>query len=158
MDVGERRARTLARWAIVLAVVFWLHQRLMAKGGLYRNSLDTAFSDPVTGTKVLMMASAAIIALALPLALADWRAERRYKRAVEQMRARRWLSSHEPYAGPEGTGALFAGPEGRVLVLRALGGLGAPRIVELPPEAAPLPLSGTPAPRPDEQASTGAQA
>lgn len=161
MEAGERRARAIARWATVLAVAFWLHHTLKARGGLYRNSIDMAFSEPTTATKVLMMAGGALVLVALPLALADWRAERRYKRAVEQMRVRRFLSSYEPYQGQEGSGTLFVGPEGRVLVLRALGGLGAPRILELNPEPnlepEPASVDSAPAP-PGEEASTRAQA
>lgn len=157
MDRGERRARAVAGWAVAAAAAFWLHQRLYAGSEFYRYHVDMAFSDPVAPTKVLMMVGAGLVALALPLAIADWRAERRYRRAIRETHRRRFLSTYEPYEGPEGAGVLFTGPEGRLLLLKPLGGFGEARAIELPAPPTSVPVDAPPSP-PAEQTSPGAQA
>lgn len=120
-------------------------ERAYAAEGFLRNSLDTVFRPPITPTKMLFAAAVILIATAVPLAVAEWIAERRFVRKEREMRAARPADAVTAYEGPEGRGFLFDGPDGRMLLLEPAAGIGRPRVVELPPAPAPPP---DPAPGP----------
>ena len=114
---------------VALTVTF---ERLYAANGFLRNTIDSAFQPPITPTKVLFVVAAVLMLSAVPLALAEWRAERRFVRMEREMRAARPADAVTQYEGPEGRGFLFDGPDGRTLLLEPAGGVGEPRVVELP--------------------------
>lgn len=120
-------------------------ERLYAHGGFLRESLDTALKPPITATKVLIVITALVVFSALPLGIAEWRAERAFLRAERSMRSERPADVVARYEGPEGRGVLFDGPGGRSLLLEPSGGIGLPHVVGLPP---------TPVPGPDDGLST----
>lgn len=129
---------------IALTILF---ERTYASDGFLRNSVDSAIRPPITPTKILFVVAALAVFTALPLAIAEWRAERRFVKLERAMRAERPGDAVTSYEGPDGRGYLFDGPNGRTLVLEPAGGVGEPRVVELPPlppqPAEPSPPSPT---------------
>lgn len=107
--------------------------RLYGAGGFLRDSVDTLVRPPFSATKALFYVAALLILVALPLGVLEWRAERRFLRRERELRASRPADAVTRYEGPEGRGFLFDGPQGRTLLLEPAGGLGEPRLVELPP-------------------------
>lgn len=130
---------------VALTITF---ERLYAAEGFLKNSVDSAFQPPITPTKVLFVVAALMMLAAIPLATAEWMAERRFVRAEREMRAARPADAVTHYEGPEGRGYLFDGPSGRALLLEPAAGVGEPRVVELPPVPAdaPPPAASEPAP------------
>lgn len=124
-------------------------ERLYAANGFLRNSIDSAITPPITPTKILFVVAALLMLTSVPIALAEWAAERRFVRLEREMRAARPADAVTEYEGPEGRGYLFDGPAGRTLLLEPAAGVGEPRVVELPPipaDAAPAPTDGLTAP------------
>lgn len=107
--------------------------RLYGAGGFLTDTVNTVTRPPITPTKILFYVSAALIALALPLAIGEWLAERRFVKAERALRAERPADDVTAYEGPEGRGFLFDGPQGRLLLLEPTGGIGRPTTIELPP-------------------------
>lgn len=138
---------------IALTIAF---ERLYAADGFLKNSIDAALMPPITPTKILIVVTAAIVLTALPLAILEWRSERAYVKIERDMRAARPADAVTRYEGTEGRGYLFDGPDGRALLLEPAGGIGAPRVVALPP--VPLPAAESEAvmalPLPDGDAPT----
>lgn len=138
---GQRVAPALTRrnWVVgalgFAAGVFVtiLLERVYARGGFLKDTLDSVTRPPITPTKILFYVAALLILVALPLAIAEWASERRYVRAEREMRAARPAAAVTRYEGPDGRGFLFDGPEGRALLLEPRGGIGAPTVVDLPP-------------------------
>lgn len=137
MERDERLAFAIVAGAAAFDALAFAFQWAYAAGGLFRSHWDTLTSPPLTATKVLMIAAAVLALLGLPVALAEWRSDRRFRRRAETLRRERPLDARLPYEGPEGEGYLFEGPHGSVLLLRPRGGLGAPRLVERAPAAPP---------------------
>ena len=136
---------------IAITIAF---ERLYAADGFLRNSVDSAIRPPITPTKILFVVAAIFVVTSIPLALAEWRSERRFLRVEREMRAARPADAVTHYEGPEGRGSLFDGPDGRTLLLEPRAGVGEPRVVELPP-VPPEPVSPEPAPpSADERAAT----
>lgn len=108
-------------------------QAIYHDGGFLKDSVDLAFRPPITPTKVLIVITAALVFAMLPVGIAEWRSERAYVRAEQEMRAARPGDAVTRYEGPEGRGFLFDGPAGRTLLLEPAGGIGQPRTLELPP-------------------------
>lgn len=134
---------TLAFAAGIAITIFF--ERVYANGGFLRDSLDTALRPPITATKVLIVVTALLVFSALPLAIAEWRAEKRFVKLEREMRAARPADAVTVYEGPEGRGFLFDGPDGRTLLLEAQGGVGEPTVIELPP-VPPAPPQVEPSP------------
>lgn len=113
-------------------------QRLYAREGFFKASWDMVLGQPITPTKVLILVTAVLVFAALPLAIADLRSDRRFRRMERALREAQPADEVHPYEGPEGEGLRFEGPEGARLLLRPPGGFGQPRIVEVapPPEVA----------------------
>jgi hypothetical protein len=86
------------------------------------------------------------VIVAVPLAALDGRSRARFRNEEASLREAHPSATVRDYAGPEGDGLLFEDASGRTLLLRAPGGLGAPRVVALPP---PLPVE----PAPDAEAA-----
>lgn len=149
-----RRPWLIAALAFAAGVfVTILFERLYAGGGFLRDTIDTVTRPPITPTKVLFYAAALLVAIALPLAIGEWLGERRFLRMEREMRAARPEDAVTAHDGPEGRGFLFDGPSARTLLLEPTGGLGRPRVVDLP--AAPSPpteaqVRETAAPAPGE--------
>lgn len=114
-------------------------QRIYRAGGFLKDSLDIAFGDPTTPTKVLILVAAGITLVALPFGILEWRSDRRFLRVEREMRVARPFDQVSRYEGPEGRGFLFEGAEARTLLIEPTGGIGEPRVVELPlvPPSAP---------------------
>lgn len=119
---------------LVLAVAF-------LAGGTWYAVRHGAFTEPPSATKTLGGAAILFVFLAVPLAVLDGRAKSRFARESKRLRAERPDAVVSDYAGPEGDGLLFDDAAGRVLLLRPVGGFGAPRVVALPPVA---PEAGSP--------------
>ena len=114
--------------------------REYGSGGFLTDTVNTVTRPPFTATKLLFYLCALLVAVALPIGLLEWRAERRFLRLEREMRAARPADAVTAYDGPEGRGFVFDGPSGRTLLLEGEGGVGAPRVVDLPPVvAAPEP-------------------
>lgn len=129
-------------------------ERMYAAQGFLRNSLDAALMPPITPTKVLIVVTALVVLSALPLAILEWTSERAYLKVEREMRAARVADAVSRYEGPEGRGYLFDGAQGRALLLEPAGGIGAPRVVALPPPppAPPEPAGDAPSEAPAEPA------
>ena len=115
---------------IAITIAF---ERAYASDGFLKNTIDTATRPPITPTKILFVVSALLIFTAIPLAIAEWVAERRFVKLEREMRAARPADAVTVYEGPEGRGFLFDGPDGRTLLLEPAAGMGHPRTVDLPP-------------------------
>ncbi|MEA3198590.1 MAG: hypothetical protein QOE90_18 [Thermoplasmata archaeon] len=128
--------------ALLVALVF------VASGLLYaydRGSFREV-ARPDNGHKnAVWLAGAAIVLclLAVPFAVMQGASAAAWRRELARIRDERPDAVVSDYRGEEGDGALVEDAQGRVLVLRAPGGIGAPRVVALP--GAPLP-SDEPAP------------
>lgn len=120
-------------------------ERAYAAHGFLRNSIDSAIQPPITPTKVLFVVAALFVFSAIPLAIAEWLAERRFVRMEREMRAARPADAVTAYDGPEGRGFLFDGPGGRTLLLEATAGVGEPRVVDMPAPPEPSPTPDAPA-------------
>lgn len=117
---------------------------LVAAGLLYaydRGSFREVGRQDIGHKNAVWFAGAAILLclLAVPFAVTQGAYARRFRREEERLRAERPEAIVSPYEGPEGSGVLFDDAQGRVLLLRGPGGLGAPRIFALPPAPAPEP-------------------
>lgn len=141
--------RTSTRWWLGAGLAFAAgialtigYQKAYASDGFVKNSVDSFIHPPWSATKILAIVAAALMAPAFALGLAEWRAERAFRRAERELRAVRPLAEVVEYEGPEGNGLLFAGADGRALLLRPTAGLADPRVVELtrpaPEEPPPL--------------------
>lgn len=110
----------------------WLVAQDFAANGFLKNHWDTFFQPPRSGTKILALVAALLVFLALPIGIAEWRADARFRREERRLREERPAAEVTPYDASEGKGLLFAEPERRALLLEAAGGFGGPRVVELP--------------------------
>jgi hypothetical protein len=124
---------TLAAFAAGVGATLWL-QHLYHAGGFFRDSWDAATRPPIGATKILIVITILVVFTALPIGIVEWRSERAFHRAQRELRMTRPADEVSRYDGPEGRGFLFAGPERRLLLLEPVGGMGEPRIVELPPK------------------------
>lgn len=124
--------------------------RLYGGGGFLANSWNTFFQPPMSATKILAVIAAALVFLALPFGIAEWASERRFRREERRLREERPGAEVRAYEGEEGHGVLFVDAGGRTLLLHPVGGIGAPRRIELPPE----PPLAEPAPEPEPLAGT----
>lgn len=154
----RKAAALLAGGAALLVALaygfFALLRAMKDQGGFWYEAWRVLFGVPPSLERWLMAAAVVLAAATLflaPLARAETRSERAFEREVAKVAAERPDDAMTPYAGVEGEGWSFDGPEGRILVLRAPQGVGAPIIVALP---AALPL-GEPALRPSPKDSYG---
>lgn len=142
-----RRPWLIAAIAFAAGVfVTILLERVYARGGFLKDTIDSVTRPPITPTKVLFYVAALLILVAVPIAIAEWRSERRYVRMEREMRAARPADAVTRYEGPDGRGFLFDGPDGRTLLLEPQGGLGRPTVVELPPVPVEPPANDAPSP------------
>jgi hypothetical protein len=133
-----RRPWLIAALAFAAGVfVTILFERVYARGGFLRDTIDTVTRPPITPTKVLFYVAALLVLVALPIAIGEWLGERRFLRLEREMRAARPADAVTVHEGPEGRGFLFDGPGGRTLLIEPAGGLGRPRVIEMPPPPAP---------------------
>lgn len=158
MQESTRSFLRIALWFALVGVIPVAFHLAYNGGGFVKDAVDTAFRPPHSPTKYLMWGIFALVFLAVPFGLREMVTDRRYVRQERAMRAARPDDAVTEYVGPEGRGYLFDGPGGRTLLLEPEAGLGAPRVVELPPvpaepEAQPEPApepSPEPSPAPDE--------
>lgn len=142
-----RRPWLIAAIAFAAGVfVTILLERVYARGGFLKDTIDSVTRPPITPTKILFYVAAVLILVALPLAIAEGWSERRYLRLEREMRATRPADAVTRYEGPDGRGFLFDGPQGRTLLLEPSGGIGAPTVVELPPVPAEPPIDDAQSP------------
>lgn len=135
MDPQRRRALRIVAWSalagILLGALAWAWatraspfleewRRLAAYGGW-------------NGAKLAAIGALLLVAIALPLAIAEGRSMRRFRQVEARLRAERPDDLVTPYEGPEGRGVRFEGPGGVLLLLHPPGGLGAPRVVDATP-------------------------
>lgn len=126
-----RRTLAAAVVALALAGLGWLFRELVLD--VYR----TATYTEMNAAKVLaLVAAGLVLLLALPLAILEGVASRRFRRAERDLRQARPHDAVTPYEGPEGRGLAFEGPEGRALLLRPAG-FGGPLVLVFPPPPAP---------------------
>ena len=118
MDRREKVAIAIVALATLLAGAF----ALIPPHGVFR--------DPISDTKKWAMVAIALVAIAAPIALAEGVSDRHFRRVMERVRASRAWEREAAYDGPEGRGLLFEAPGHRALVLHAVGGVGAPRVIE----------------------------
>lgn len=122
--------------ALIVAAVF------VAAGLLYaydRGSFREV-ARPDNGHKnAVWFAGAAIVLclLAVPFAVLQGSSAARWRRELARVRDEHPDAVVSDYRGEEGDGAMVEDAQGRVLVLRAPGDIGAPRVVALPPPAPP---------------------
>jgi hypothetical protein len=149
-DGSRSRLRTalgplalLVGLAFAVGLVLALAYLLRTLGDLVADTYRTSTYIGINPPKALAFAALGLILLvALPLAIADGVSSARFRRAERDLRDARPHAAVARYEGPEGRGLLFDAPEGRTLLLRPAGGLGRPRVVPLPADAAPAEAPG----------------
>lgn len=109
---------------------------LQQRGGYLQEAVGSLYRMPESPGRNLMILAAFFVVLAFlltPLVLAERASERAYEREAARLRAQRPDDAVTPYAGVEGEGLSFAGPEGRILLLRGERGVGGPTVLKLRP-------------------------
>ena len=121
----------IASFLAGLAAVATIAGVVMQGPALVRSMLKA-----LTGTTLnwpiglFFFATALILLAALPLAIADGLATKRFRDAEQRLRKLRPEAAVTPYAGPEGDGLKFETTTNVTLLLRPAGGLGATRMLE----------------------------
>lgn len=124
------RREGVALFIIVLATLVTGGWAVLPQHGIFR--------EPHSATKTLAIVAAGLTLLAGLLVVPEMVSDRRFARARRALEASRAWDHASEYEGPEGSGILFHAEGARALLLRPAGGIGAPRVVELPeaPDAA----------------------
>ena len=130
-----------------LAAGFYVLLRLLRdQGGFWAEAWRVLFGVPPSLERWLMAAAVVLAAGALlvtPLTLVERRSERAFEERADDLRRERPYDAVTPYAGVEGEGLAFDGPQGRVLLLRGDRGVGEPRLVDA---GGPAPTAERPSP------------
>lgn len=134
-------AAGLAGLAALAGAFYGLLRLLRDAGGFWAEAWRVLFGVPPSLERWLMGAAVVLAAGALllaPLSLAERRSRQAFEQRADELRHERPHDAVTPYAGVEGEGLAFDGPQGRVLLLAGDRGVGAPRVVDLggaPPTA-----------------------
>lgn len=135
----------LAALGVLAAAYYGLLRVMRDQGGFWYEAWRLMFGVPLSLERVLMAAAVLLAAGALlvtPVAFVERHSARAFDAQADALRRERPDDAVTPYAGVEGEGLSFDGPQGRLLLLRGEQGVGAPRVLD----AAPPPPAERPSP------------
>ena len=123
--------------ALAFAALYGVLRVMHDQGGAWAEAWRLLFTPPYSLARWLAATTVAFLlvgGLLTPLAWLETRSLKAYARREAELHEQRPLDTVTPYEGPEGEGVAFDGADGRLLLLRADAGMGAPREVFLPRE------------------------